>query len=82
MIFKIKESISQFSGIKAKRKHLMFCKEMSKLVESIYISYNIFILSPTNEARYFILGFRGANRMKIIDSLRMGHQSNADYLPA
>lgn len=82
MIFKIKESISQFSGIKAKPKHLMFCKEMSKLVESIYISYNIFILSPTNEVRYFILGFRGANQMKIIDSLRMGHQSNADYLPA
>lgn len=78
MISKIKESVSRFSGIKAQPKLLMFCKEMSKFVESIYIIYNIFILSPTNEDRYFISGFRGANRMKIIDSLRMGHQSNAD----
>ena len=80
MIFKTKESFSRFSGIREQTKHLMFCKEGNKLVGSICIIDSISILSPTNESdrRYFNPGYRGTNRMKIIDSFWMGHQSIVD----
>lgn len=42
----------------------MFCEEVIKIVERICV--NIFILSPTNESRCFISGYRSANWMKVI----------------
>lgn len=66
------------SAIQVRSKYLMFWKKVFKFIGRI--CSNIFILSPTTKDRFFIPGLRGANRVKTIDFLWMGHQSIADLL--
>lgn len=78
IIFKTNDNFFRFSSIKAHSNHFMFCEEVIKIVERICV--NTFILSPTNESRCFISGFRSANWMKVTSGLDTS-PSQINYLP-